>query len=98
MTGLRLVALAVVVGSLAAPTARAISIATTTDIAPSGLSGVTVQQLRLSGPATDAYVVRADLCVPGVRIDATSPATSLRTAGSWASGAGAKVALNVDIY
>lgn len=98
MSCVRLTTFLLVAVSLGSPPSRAVRISLTTDITPSGMSGVTVQKLRIASPSTDAYVVKVDLCAAGVHVDATGPSTSTKTVGSWASSVGAKVAVNADFF
>jgi hypothetical protein len=60
--------------------------------------GIVIQQLSIAAPKTNAWVAFVDLCTPHVRVDATAAPSSLRTAGSFAAGIGAQLAVNGDFY
>lgn len=60
--------------------------------------GVRLLEGQTSSPTTQFYAAFANLCADGVYLDATSAPSSRRTAGSWGSSAGARVAVNGDFF
>ena len=82
---------------LAAPrTADAVTISVVAESTP--YPGVKVQTIRTTSPTTRAWAAFVDLCQDGVRVDATQAPSSLKTVGTWADGAGARLATNGDFY
>ncbi len=78
------------------PSAAALSLSLVSTDTPH--PGVTLEQYRTSGPATDVWVARIDLCAAGIRVDATTAPSSLRSVSSWAQDVGADIAINGDFY
>jgi hypothetical protein len=60
--------------------------------------GVTLIKYRASSPSTDVYVLRIDLCVDNIYMDATIDADSYQTTGSWGSDMDFTAATNGDFY
>ncbi len=83
---------------LLALTAAALAVDITVESERTPHPGVTVQELRLRNPSTDAWVARIDLCASGVHVDATQAPSGLESTGSWASGEGLQLASNGDFY
>ena len=78
------------------PTAAALHLSLVSTDTPH--AGVTLEQYRTSGPATDVWVARVDLCEPGVRVNATTAPSGLQSVKAWGQDVGADVAINADFY
>ena len=61
-------------------------------------AGITLTEYRASSPDTDVWVLRVDLCVSDVYVDATRDSASSQSTGSWAEEVGATAATNGDFY
>jgi MYXO-CTERM domain-containing protein len=81
---------------LGVPPAAALTLTLVSEEPP--YDGVTLQTYRTADPATDTFVVRVDLCEPGVHVDATEAPSALQTAGAWGADVGAQVVVNGDFY
>ena len=60
--------------------------------------GITLVTGRTASPSTRFWALQIDLCLPHLKVDATAPARSRRSPGSWATERGAQAAVNGDFF
>lgn len=68
------------------------------DSSSSPYPGVEIKRGHTDSPQRYFWATYVDLCTDYVHVDATAPASSRQTTGSWARDSGAQVAINGDFF
>lgn len=84
--------------ALAAAASPAAALTLSKKSASAPAPGITLERYATTGPKTNVWVAKIDLCKSGVHVDATRAPKGLKSVASWGAARGASLATNGDFY